>query len=99
MRREVRTARAIPEAAVGPTVFGATALMCFALSIWTVDAIERFSRLGVRRVLHDQGYTWADIQTDGLQVILSGTAPAETDRFRALSAAGQAVDSTASSMR
>jgi OOP family OmpA-OmpF porin len=68
--------------------------MCLALSIWTVDAIERFSRLGVRRELHEKGYTWVEVQGDGLRLILSGTAPAETHRLRALSLAGEVVDST-----
>ena len=38
------------------------------------------------------GHGWAHVDTDGLQVHLSGTAPTEAARFRALSVAGTVVD-------
>lgn len=67
-------------------------LLCFALSVWTADAIERFSRLGVRRALESAGHNWVDVQADGLQVLLYGDAPTEALRFRALAIAGTVVD-------
>jgi OOP family OmpA-OmpF porin len=83
-----------PRKAIVPAVFAATGLLCFVLSIWTASAIERFSRLGVRRALVEAGHTWTGVEADGLQVILTGTAPTEAMRFRALSVAGNVVDAT-----
>ena len=37
---------------------------------------------------------WTEVETDGLQVYLAGTAPTEAARFRALSVAGTVVDAT-----
>lgn len=85
--------RQLPPKAIGPVVFAATGLLCLLLSIWTAHAIERFSKLGVRRALAEAGHSWAEVQADGLQVILTGTAPTEAMRFRALSIAGGVVDS------
>ncbi len=84
--------RQLPPKAIGPTVFAATGLLCLLLSIWTAQAIERFSKLGVRRALAEAGHSWAEVQADGLLVILTGTAPTEAMRFRALSIAGGVVD-------
>lgn len=85
--------RQLPPKAIGPAVFAVTGLLCLLLSIWTAHAIERFSKLGVRRALAEAGHSWAEVQADGLQVILTGTAPTEAMRFRALSIAGGVVDS------
>ena len=75
-----------------PTVFAGTGLLCLLLSIWSVNAIERFSKLGVRRALGDAGFAWAEVEADGLKVILRGTAPTEAMRFRAILAAENVVD-------
>ncbi|MCY1127731.1 OmpA family protein [Frigidibacter sp. RF13] len=93
-RVKIRLPQTFPAQAIGPSVFAVAALLCFLLSIWTVDAIERFSRLGVRRVVHEAGLSWVNVDADGLQLILSGTAPTEALRFRALSVAGETVDSS-----
>jgi len=85
--------RHLPPKAIGPAVFAGTGLLCLLLSIWTAHAIERFSKLGVRRALAEAGHSWVDVQADGLQVILAGTAPTEAMRFRALNIAGGIVDS------
>ncbi len=82
-----------PPNAIGPAVFVGTGLLCLILSIWTAHAIERFSKLGVRRALAEAGHSWAEVEADGLQVIVTGTAPTEAMRFRALSVAGNVVDS------
>jgi len=81
-----------PPKAIVPAVFLGTGILCLLLSIWTVSAIERFSKLGVRRALGDAGHAWADVDADGLKVILRGTAPTEAMRFRALLVAGNVVD-------
>jgi OOP family OmpA-OmpF porin len=44
------------------------------------------------RELDKQSLTWADADTNGLQVFLIGTAPSEAERFKAVSTAGSIVD-------
>lgn len=59
---------------------------------FAVTAVERSSETDVRHVLDDAGYDWAEVQANGLQVILSGTAPTEARRFSAISQAAGVVD-------
>lgn len=54
--------------------------------------IETRSRQDVEQALQASGQDWVSVATDGLQVRLSGTAPSELDRFRAVTQAGGAVD-------
>lgn len=54
--------------------------------------VEDLSRRDVSQALHAAGQDWAQVQTDGLQVRLTGAAPSEMDRFRAVSQAGTVVD-------
>lgn len=69
-------------AAVG-AVLGATA---------AVQVIEDRSQSAVTLALKTEGLDWAQVSTDGLQVRLTGTAPSEARRFRALTVAGKIVD-------
>ncbi len=59
-----------------------------------VTRIEDASELAVRRALDLQGHGWAEVQSDGLRVVLTGTAPTEATRFNALTAAGTEVDTS-----
>jgi OmpA-OmpF porin, OOP family len=59
---------------------------------FSVTAIEIRTETGVRMALDNAAYDWAEVQADGLKVILSGTAPDEAARFNALSTAGGVVD-------
>jgi len=61
---------------------------------WAVREVEQRSVLAVQETLVDQGYEWASVLGDGLQVILEGEAPTEAVRFRAISAAGGMVDAS-----
>lgn len=65
---------------------------CVGGAIWAVDAIESRSLVAVERELLIGGEDWAEAHTDGLRVILTGTAESESARFRALTLAGRAVD-------
>ena len=58
-----------------------------------VRLVEAKSLSGVSQALRLGGYDWAQVQVDGLQVRIAGTAPSEAQRFRALTAAGTVVDS------
>ncbi len=79
-------------------VIGSTFVAAGGLSLLTayfsVQTIERASETGVLNALDSEGLTWAEVDTNGLQVFLFGTAPDEATRFQALSAAGTVVDAS-----
>lgn len=75
-------------------VFVVAALLSVAAASKAVTVVEERSVLAVRETLVDQGYEWATVFGDGLQVILEGQAPTEAVRFRAMSAAGGVVDAS-----
>jgi OOP family OmpA-OmpF porin len=63
------------------------------VAIITAIAIERRSIEDVNaRCLMSEGFTWAEVDADGLQVFLQGTAPDEASRFLAESRRGSVVD-------
>lgn len=72
--------------------FAAAAVMSLVAANYSVKLIEESSEIGVRNALDDVGMTWAEVQANGLQVTLSGTAPTEAVRFSALTTAGTIVD-------
>jgi OOP family OmpA-OmpF porin len=76
-----------------PVVFVVAFGMSLLAALAAVSTIETLSKSGVERALLLEGQEWAQVETTGLQVILSGTAPDETTRFKALSIAGGVVDS------
>lgn len=53
--------------------------------------VEDRAAAEVGRALQSDGHDWVEVQTDGLQVRLTGTAPSEVERFRAMSRAAGAV--------
>ena len=67
-----------------------SALIAFGASV----VIEKRTADAITSRLMTEGYTWAEVATDGLRVTLSGTAPNEAARFRALNLAGGIVDAT-----
>ncbi len=65
------------------------------LGAWAAaNQIESRSERDVKRVLRLGGLGWAQVQADGLRVHLSGTAPDEATRFRALKITGTVIDAT-----
>ncbi|MEO0773493.1 MAG: OmpA family protein [Pseudomonadota bacterium] len=75
-------------------VFIAAALISLVSARFAVAVIEGTSKSAVLNALDDQGLVWSEVNTDGLQVYLSGTAPSEAARFRAMSVAGSIVEAT-----
>lgn len=75
-------------------VFLAAGFLSVAAARTTVAVVEERSVIAVQETLVDQGYEWASVLGDGLQVILEGEAPTEAVRFRAISAAGGMVDAS-----
>jgi OOP family OmpA-OmpF porin len=74
------------------TAFGLAALAAAGGAWLAAGRVEGRSSEAVRRALDLAGLDWAEVQTDGLQLILTGTAPDEPARFRAITQAGEAVD-------
>lgn len=72
--------------------FMAAAAASFVAASFSVTLIEDNSEISVRSALDSNDMPWAEVQADGLQVTLSGTAPTEAVRFKALSTAGSVVD-------
>lgn len=77
--------------AVGAAFTLAAALSVVAAS-FAVTIVEDNSEIGVRRALDDAGHDWAEVEANGLQVRLTGTAPDEATRFNAISQTGRVVD-------
>ncbi len=77
-----------------PAVIALVLACIFALltAMVAANVVETQSKSDVARALDLNGHGWAKVETDGLRVILGGTAPDEATRFRALSAAGTVVD-------
>jgi len=72
------------------SVAGAVALFI----AWTaVQVIERRSLKAVNYVFGLEDITWVQPSADGMLVTLSGTAPNEAARFRAVNLAGTVIDS------
>ena len=63
-----------------------------AAAVLAAGLIEELSVAEVEVAFEEDGIEFASADADGLQLILSGTAPTEAWRFRALAAAGKAVD-------
>ena len=71
----------------------AAVLSVFAAYVATL-AIEARTSAAIRRVLANEAITWADVSADGLLISMTGTAPSEAMRFRALSLAGTVTDAS-----
>lgn len=72
--------------------FVIAAALSIGVAIFGAIAIERRSIEGVREVLDAEGFDWAEVTADGLQVIIQGTAPDEASRFLAESRAATVVE-------
>ncbi|WP_411236813.1 OmpA family protein [Marivita sp. S0852] len=72
--------------------FFSAAVLSLAAAWFSAGVVENSSEQAVRTELDRDALTWADVDTNGLQVFLIGTAPTEAARFQALSAAGRVVD-------
>ena len=73
-------------------VFFFAAVVCLLAARFAVTAIEDSSRTAVLEQLDSENLTWTEVDANGLQVFLAGTAPSEALRFKALTVAGKVVD-------
>lgn len=72
--------------------FVVAAVLCLVAAGFSVRVIEDSSRNAVRDTLDANDLVWSEVDANGLQVFLAGTAPSEALRFKALSVAGSVVD-------
>ncbi|GHA58038.1 membrane protein [Amylibacter ulvae] len=64
---------------------------CYFVGMRAVDVLENFTQKYTTETLRAAGQDWADVRTDGMLVHLSGLAPDEASRFKALETLGTAV--------
>ncbi|ABG33525.1 OmpA family protein [Roseobacter denitrificans] len=74
------------------TTFAIAAGASLLAASYSVNVIEDRSETEIRYLLDRNGLTWAEVEADGLQVMMAGVAPTEALRFQALSLAGSIVD-------
>ena len=65
---------------------------CTFAAIKAADLVEEHSLTEITNSLIANDHTWTSVHVDGLQVHLTGTAPDEATRFRALTVANKIVD-------
>ncbi|GAB4265452.1 MAG: OmpA family protein [Pararhodobacter sp.] len=78
---------------VSAAAFVMAVVLAVIVAIVAVNTIERRTERSLSRAFAEQGLTWVQIAPDGLQATLSGTAPDESARIRALRVAGSVIDS------
>lgn len=66
--------------------------VCIGGAWFAANFVEKSSRIAVEETLAAGGLDWSGVETDGLQLILTGVAPDEPARFRAVTRAGAVVD-------
>ncbi|MCB2137031.1 MAG: BON domain-containing protein, partial [Rhodobacteraceae bacterium] len=82
----------LPLKAIGPAAFLLAGLLSILAATLAVAVVENRSAAGIRSALAADGLNWAQVDTDGLRIFLTGVAPTESERFRALNVAGSVVD-------
>jgi OmpA-OmpF porin, OOP family len=68
--------------------------LMFSVAYGAAKVIESRTQKVVTARLAEAGIDWIAVATDGLQVRLSGTAPDEADRFRAVNMVGSLIDAS-----
>lgn len=72
--------------------FAIAALLCYFGAVWGVGFVEARSVEMVHQRLSQAGLDWVKVAPDGLLLNLTGTAPTEAARLRAISVASSVVD-------
>lgn len=82
------------QVAIAVGVF-AGAFVVAALAAWaSAIAVEARTTQAVRSKMIEADFLWVNVAADGLQLQLSGTAPNEAARFRAVNLAGSVIDAS-----
>lgn len=74
--------------------FALAGAVMLAISLGAALVIESRTETVISASLTDAGMDWVTVETDGMQVHLTGTAPTEALRFRAINLVGTLVDSS-----
>ncbi len=65
-------------------IFVLAAFISVLVAIVSSNFIEERSKKHLKTVLSEAGYSWAEIETDGLQIFIYGNAPKESERIGAI---------------
>jgi len=84
--------RPMPQWAVAVLAFAIAGFFALLVSWAAVLLIERRTERAVRAALASETIDWVKVDADGLHLDLTGTAPTEAARFRALNIAGRIID-------
>ncbi|MFA3917231.1 OmpA family protein [Ruegeria hyattellae] len=84
----------ISQTFIAALTFALAAGLCVIAAGFAVQAVEDASEISVRRALDLSGHDWAEVQADGLRVVLTGTASDEATRFNALTVVGNEVEAS-----
>ena len=82
----------LPPRLIAPAAFAAAAVLAVLAAAWAALAIESRTGTEVQSLMTREGLSWVDVATDGLQVRLTGTAPTEALRFRAVNLTASLVE-------
>ena len=78
---------------VSIAAFVLAVMLAMITAVVLANGIERRSVAALELAFAEAGISWLDVESDGLQAHLSGTAPTESARIQALRVAGTVVDS------
>ena len=81
----------LPATLLAALAFALAGVVMLVIALLSALVIEMRSESVVTAGLHEAGMDWVTVVTDGLQVQLTGTAPDERARFRALNVVGTMV--------
>ncbi len=79
---------------VSAVSFVLAGILAFGAAVGMANLVEGRNAKALRTALAAEGIGWVEISPDGLTVRLSGTAPDESARIRALQVAGGVVDAS-----
>ncbi len=79
---------------MAPVAFMAAGLLTVLIAWGAAVSMERLSVSSVKSRLLTEGITYVEVQADGLQVHLLGTAPNEAARYRVVNLVGSMVESS-----
>ena len=79
---------------IAAVAFSGAALLAVLVAFLMTLVVESRSASVVRAELAAANMDWATVDADGLQIVLTGTAPNEAARFRAVNIAGGQVESS-----
>lgn len=82
------------KALLGLSAFVLASLFATLIAWGAAVVIEGRSARAVAERFEREGFAWAGVEADGLQLRLTGTAPNEAARFRAVNLAGSIVESS-----